>query len=179
MSDALYVPKPMLYAANPLDRTGNWRHSEDEIAAKLADPRSRFLPVWRLQPLLAGDEVKTPAWIDRAEIELLLPDAITVSLGLEGDIAHFAIDVSDLEEVTAKARFEARGTFGDLWSMHSQISTADSAILATARAMTDWHRRHGFCAVCGQPTALHRPASCAAAPTTPASPSISRAPIPW
>ncbi len=156
MSDALYVPKPMLYAANPLDRTGNWRHSEDEIAAKLADPRSRFLPVWRLQPLLAGDEVKTPAWIDRAEIESLLPDAITVSLGLEGDIAHFAIDVSDLEEVTAKARFEAHGTFGDLWSMHSQISMADSAILATARAMTDWHRRHGFCAVCGHPTALHQ-----------------------
>ena len=156
MSDPIYVPKPMLYTGNPLDRTGNWRQKDEEAAARLGDTRARFLPVWRLQPLVAGDELKSPAWVSRAEIESMLPEAITVALGMAGDVAHFAIDVSALEDAEAKTRFEAYGEFGDLWSMHSQIAAQDSAILATARAMTDWHRRHGFCAVCGQPTVLRQ-----------------------
>jgi NAD+ diphosphatase len=154
MSDAVYMPKPMAYVGNPLDRTGNWRQKDDEIAARLADPRTRFLPVWRLQPLVTSGEIKSPAWVGRTDIAPMLPGAIIVALGMASDIAHFAIDVSDLDEADARARFESHGAFGDLWSLHSHVAIGESAILATARAMTDWHRRHGFCAVCGQPTAL-------------------------
>src|SRR3546814_20172224 len=33
-----------------------------------------------------------------------------------------------------------------------QCAGPDAAVLAQARALTDWHDRHGYCANCGSPT---------------------------
>ncbi len=150
MPDSRYEPKPMAYAGNPLDRTGHWRHDEALVAARLADPGTRFLPVWRLQPLVAGDTVKHPGWVRRHELGALADEMQTVSLGLDRETAHFAIDVSALEEQEARGRFVDFGTFVELRSVHSEVPAGETAILATARSMTDWHRRHGFCANCGR-----------------------------
>jgi NAD+ diphosphatase len=38
--------------------------------------------------------------------------------------------------------------------MRGSLPEADLGILAQAKAMIDWHQRHGFCAACGAPTTL-------------------------
>lgn len=152
MSDTDYRPNPMAYVGNPLDRTGNLRLNEDWVHARLADPRTHFLPIWRLHPLVRGDETKSPAWVSLDVAKPFLKDSLTVILGMVGDIAHFALDVSSLEAEEAQTLFDGHGDFADLWTIHAHVPAGEAAILATARAMTDWHRRHGFCAVCGSPT---------------------------
>ncbi len=146
------VPKPMAYVGNPLDRTGNWRRDEALVAAKLADPATRFLPVWHLQTLVRGEQIKHPAWVRRQDLGPPGAEAAAVSLGLDGETAHFAIDVSNLDEREARERFAPFGTFAELRSVHAEVPAGETAILATARALTDWHRRHGFCAACGHPS---------------------------
>lgn len=154
MSDTIYSPNPMSYVGNPLDRTGNLRLNEDWVHARLADPRTHFLPIWRLQPLVRGGETKSAAWVSLDVAKQYLKDAVTVHLGQIGEVAHFSFDVSHLEPEEAQKRFAEHGDFADLWTIHAHVPPGPAAILATARALTDWHRRHGFCAVCGKPTLM-------------------------
>ena len=84
------------YVISALDRASAHRRDASWLARKLADPKSRLLPVWRGQNLLRDEETPTAALLARGEAESLLTDARDVALlGLMGDVAHFALDLSD------------------------------------------------------------------------------------
>ena len=70
-------------------------------------------------------------------------------LGLRDGAAHFAVDVSEDNEDLAEGD-ERR--FVDVRTAGTLLSAEDAGIAAQARAQVDWHARHGFCSVCGQPT---------------------------
>ena len=44
------------------------------------------------------------------------------------------------------------GEFVDLRQVGALLFAREGSILAYARGMTYWHRRHRFCGVCGAPT---------------------------
>jgi len=87
------------FAGNPLNRASEKRTDSNWIGSKRRDPSSLVLPMWRLQPFLLGLEKAHPP----IELGLLRPEIVDsladdqapcVFLGLDGDRALFALDVS-------------------------------------------------------------------------------------
>jgi len=140
------------FSGNPLNRLSEKRADAAWIAEKLRHPASLILPLWRLQPFLAtaGDAPKAGFLRPGLAESLAGPDAVCIFLGLEGERALFALDVSAAENpATALAGL---GEFHELRGAAALLPAKDLALLGQARAMIDWHQRHGFCAKCGAPT---------------------------
>ena len=142
------------FAGNPLDRASEKRTDADWIAARRRDPNSFILPMWRLQPFIIGSEKAPPP----AELGLLkpgladslaAPDAPCVFLGLEGDRAMFALDISAARDPVAEGPIAGLGHFRDARAAAATLPMKDTAIMGQAKAMIDWHNRHGFCPNCG------------------------------
>jgi len=139
------------FTGNPLDRLSEKRPDAAFIAGKL--PGARMLPLWRLQVLTTGEKLLDAAAIPQAVGDgLAAPDATRVFLGLDGEVALFALDVSHAEN--APAALKAHGEFRELRPAAPFLRRKDLAILSQAKALIDWHGRHGFCACCGTPTEI-------------------------
>jgi NAD+ diphosphatase len=146
------------FTGNPLNRASEKRTDADWIAAKRRDPGTLILPMWRLMPFLLGDEKNAgPAELGlfRPGLceSLAAPDAACVFLGLEGDRALFAIDISQAGDPAASGPLAGLGHFRDARMSAQLLPLKDAAIMGQAKAMIDWHQRHGFCARCGHATA--------------------------
>ena len=118
------------------------------VADRLTDATTCVLPVWRDLNLVAADPLYLSGDAARNVIERA--DEI-VLLGLRGETAFFAADVSSVDEVAA-AEMGAPGKFTDLRTCGSTFPLDDGSILAYAKGMLVWHRRHRFCGDCGHPT---------------------------
>ncbi|MDE2133134.1 MAG: NAD(+) diphosphatase [Alphaproteobacteria bacterium] len=138
------------FSANPLNRLSEKRADAAWIAERRRD--GAILPVWRLQPFLTGGKEAPAAGFLGAELvePLAAPAAPCVFLGMDGERACFALDISAAEDPAAP--LAGLGQFRDLRAAAALLPAKDLAILGQARAMIDWHRRHGFCAKCGAPT---------------------------
>lgn len=143
--------QPNFYAEVPLDRADRLRGDAERLAAVLMDPRSRVVPLWRSQHLIAA-EAKAVI-LARAELDGLLEVAgETIFLGLREETAYLAVDFSRLEEPAIGALTAGRGSFQDLRAVGPIMDRRDSALLAYARGLAHWHARHGYCGVCSAPT---------------------------
>ncbi len=147
------------FAGSPLNRASEKRTDSNWIEAKRRDPSSLILPMWRLKPFILGSEKAGPPielGLVRAEVveSLLSGDALCVFLGLDGDRAVFALDVSDAADSANVGPLAGLGYFRDARVAGSMVPIKDSAIIAQAKAMIDWHQRHGFCPKCGAPTKI-------------------------
>jgi NAD+ diphosphatase len=143
---------PYTFAA--LDRSADKRKNPAWLAARLADPTSRFTAVWRGRNLVeAAQGVPIPRFLagERASLALEIAEEI-VFLGLLDGCAIFALDLSPLEMAEAQDAVGEGGTFRDLREVGPEIAQADGALLAYARAIVFWHGRHRFCGACGAPT---------------------------
>ena len=139
--------RPHTFAGNPLNRAEYERRDADWLAARERDAGSRFLPLRQLDVLLEGEDPARLAWVsDDAAAGL---DGPRFLLGLRDDAAHFAVDASEDNEDLAEGD-ERR--FVDVRTAGTLLSAEDAGIAAQARAQVDWHARHRFCSVCGQPT---------------------------
>ena len=146
------------FSGNPLDRASEKRGDAAWLAAQRADPKSRVLPLWKLQPLLLGPQDATKETkLGFIEGELAsglgAADAVEVFLGLDGEGPCFARDISALADPLAAA-LASHGHFRDARSAALLLADNEIAILGQAKALIDWHKRHGFCAVCGAATML-------------------------
>jgi NAD+ diphosphatase len=132
------------FTGAPLDRADNLRRDEAAIQALRMDPTARFLILEELKPLMM-EGGKDLYWARRSEV----PRGTTIFLGLtpEGD-PRFAVD--------GKADDDIPGAATDARVAGTVLGDARAAIVAQARSMLDWHRRHGFCANCGAPTEIQK-----------------------
>ena len=140
------------YAANPLDRLTPKRRDEKWLAEHLESPDACFIPVWDSKQLFAEGSAPHPVLLARAEIGELLKTAETVVfLGWNEARTYFALDLPRSSSGFADnlARF---GQFHDLKKFGALLEPSQAALLAYARALTHWHRRHRFCGDCGGPT---------------------------
>jgi NAD+ diphosphatase len=143
-------PAPLLsYGGGRLDRAAAMRKDDAWIAERWNRADSLIVPLWRDLNLVVGHDAIIP---DRASAPAVAAaSGETVFLGLRGDVAIFAADLSDLDEAQATETAGA-GTFIDLRQVGQVMDAEAAALLAYARGMAHWHRHHRFCGACGQPT---------------------------
>src|SRR5579875_66377 len=156
----LFPEMPMIpFTGNPLDRAAEKRLDAAWLESKRRDPSSLVLPMWRLQPLLLGPQrsAAQPALgLLRPEIADAIagPDAPCIFLGLDGEQAVFALDVSQADDPGTAPPLSALGHFREARAAAQMVSAPDGAIIGQAKALLDWHQRHGFCPRCGAPTQM-------------------------
>ncbi len=146
----------MPFAGSRLDRASDCRADADWIKARLADPRSLILPLWKLQLLLTGNApaIRAGFFAPGLVEQLAGPDAACVFLGLDNDRAVFALDISAASEPDREGPLADLGRLSDLRAAAALLPPDEIGILAQAKALIDWHQRHGFCARCGTRTQI-------------------------
>lgn len=129
------------FTGNPLDRADHFRRDSNALAMARMHPAARFLVLDNLRPLLLPDGSDL-CWVRRSEVG----DGPTILLGLDRDGApHFAVDCpcGAIAAVPTDAR-----------ACGATLDRGRAGIVAQARSILDWHRRHRFCANCGDPTEM-------------------------
>lgn len=147
------MPDGLAFSGSPLDRASQKRTNREWVDAQLADPQSRFLPVWKLSALVKSGGEPSLAWARRdvCDLEGSRPPVL---LGIRDEVAHFAVDISATEKPEAELGVEGAAQFSDARALASQLPVGEAAIFAQARALVDWHATHGFCAKCGESTRI-------------------------
>ena len=146
-----------VFAGNPLDRADAMRRDAARIDAAFRDARSRVLPFANLNVLIdsAGGSARL-GWLRGDRASALDVDATPVFLGVRDGIAHFALDVSAIEDARHALELDEQLSFRDARAAAMSLDGAETGIVAQARAQVDWHRRHRFCSACGAPTTSGR-----------------------
>ncbi len=146
------MPKEIFYMGSGLDRADGLRDDPVWIDARLRDNRVRVLPVWKDRVLITHNSAPgmLPLTGDAGRSALEAAGEI-VLLGLKDGVGYFAADVSALSEADA-ATLAAGEDFTDLRQVAAAMERAEGSMLAYARGMLHWHRRHRFCGDCGHPT---------------------------
>jgi NAD+ diphosphatase len=144
--------KPMIvnfYATGEFDRCVERREDEIWLRAQLANPESRLHPIWQQKNFIVeAEQPRAVTLLAGSSAELLAQADTIVLLGVEDGQAHFAVDISRLEEGVI-GRF---GTPMDLRAVGAVLPQREGALLAYARGLAYWHQRHRYCGACGSAT---------------------------
>lgn len=138
------------YAGLQLDRWTERRRDAAWFEARLLDPATRLLAVWRTKNLVIEGDRPQAAFLNAAVLNGQTASA--VFLGELAGTPYFAVDFSALDEDALTPMVNGSGTFVDLRSIGALLDRQQGALLAYARGLCHWHSRHGFCGVCGAPT---------------------------
>jgi len=130
------LPDPF-FTGPGLNRADALRAHPDRIAALALHPEARLLAWDSGAPAL--DEDGRLRW---GAVEGNPP----LFLGLDREVPHFSSLPAGDVAIDSRAHFGLLG----------QLDVADAPIFAAALSLANWHRRHGFCSVCGQPTQPNR-----------------------
>jgi NAD+ diphosphatase len=140
------------FSAGGLDRATLLRPSDEWLAARLSDARTRIVPVWRSRNLLEGERVPRPVLFSPGELGRMGFDcAAAILLGTRGDVAYFAIDIIG-DEHALTSLIPVGASFRELRDVGPLLDADAGSMLAYARAITYWHHRHRHCGDCGAPT---------------------------
>ncbi len=140
----------------PLDRVAHLRRDDDWLTARLAHPETRFVVICEQQTVARNGASAGLITHDHPTISDLLDAGTPLALlGVpdhdpdEGP-AHFALDVSHLGAEALLDRSPG-GTMMDLREIVQIVPRPEAALVAYARGLMFWHRRHRFCGACGAP----------------------------
>lgn len=128
------MPPEVFFAGPGLDRADQLRGDPARLEALAAAAEARQLvwadglPALDGEGQLCWEEVRDPA----------------LFLGLDGTAPRFS--------PVGAGGGDLRAQFGAL----AHLSAAEAPLFAAATSLASWHRRHGFCATCGQPSAIVR-----------------------
>jgi NAD+ diphosphatase len=144
------MTRPIGYITNPLVRHSAER-DPDALAHAIQDPRAAMVLLAGDMPVLQAGEPGTG----------LLPLSILSRLPAHGEQVLLGL-LQDRPVVATLAAPEAAELFqddsvltvADLRSIavRGLVPAEELGLLAMAKSMLDWHRRHRFCANCGAPT---------------------------
>jgi len=143
-----------VYAGPYLERAGHMRSDPAWFDGALADERSRVVPVWNSRNLIAeGDPPAAAtlraAWLELKDIEPQRRNSNDlILLGHLNDSSVFAYEVEGIDPPASP-----NGTrYEDLRMVASMLPADEAGVLAYARAMVTWRRRHCYCGSCGAKT---------------------------
>ncbi|MGF6772364.1 NAD+ diphosphatase [Paraburkholderia sp. GAS199] len=143
------VSESIGFNLNPLNRHSDKRDDHAFIDRLHGSPAARFLVFDGDVPLLKrGSECD--AWFRADEAAAIGEPLQRIFLGEAADgSGRFALGLA-LNDVSPEAGHERI----DLRSIAQQglVAASELGILAEAKSMLDWHRRHSFCANCGSPS---------------------------
>lgn len=127
-----------------MDRADQLRTNPDRLA-EVMNWRARLLKLDALTPGLSPEGGLL--WSSLGELD---ENCEPLFLGLKDGKAHFA-ELPPRDGTARPVQYDPR-----LWQAIAHMPRDDLAIYGTARSLVDWHNRHGFCAVCGQPTKISK-----------------------
>ncbi|MFZ5719903.1 MAG: NAD(+) diphosphatase [Pseudomonadota bacterium] len=142
------------FAGNPLDRASDRRPDAAWLAGLLASSESLGVALWNGRPFV---EKTKDGGVQIAYLPARLAGELSggaerlLFLGLWRDTAVFAVDLEGSSD-PAQGPLQGLGEFLDLRQVAMRLPATDAGILATAKAMFEWRRRHQYCATCGQPS---------------------------
>ena len=148
--------KPHIFADNPLDRGDQQRRDSRWLESAAVDPDTRVLVMPELDVPLTDERQPALSWLSPNDVRWFGIEGELVFLGLMDGAPHFAVHVPASSGAAARLRNDASIRFVDARSAAPIVSGNESGIIAQARAQLDWHARHGYCSVCGEPTEMGR-----------------------
>jgi NAD+ diphosphatase len=135
-----------------LDRASAFRRDEAWMAERLSDLKTQFVPVWRDRNLVVRGADAKPATLGAEAAERLIEIASEIALlGIEGDTAYFAADLSH-HEPPHLAEILGDAEFADIRGSRNLLEDGSGAMLLQARGLMYWHRNNRYCAACGAST---------------------------
>lgn len=155
----------VMFGGSGLDRAAQLRSDSDRIGQMLRT--GGVLPLWRGKPLL---EVTTrqPVFLPADHAVFESSREAPVFLGLDEERPRFARDVSAFtpaSDTGTVGQFtdpsEQRhpdlpesNVFAELRANMAHLSPRAAELLASGKALLEWHRTHRFCAKCGSPSVI-------------------------
>jgi NAD+ diphosphatase len=121
------------FSGAALDRASAERRRPEWLAERRADSRARAV-------LMSERGI----WLDGSRLLLAAPSEEALFLGIADGMPLFAEDVSAAEP--------EEGRPAGLREAATELPADEAALAAYAGSLLAWHRRHRFCANCGQPT---------------------------
>ncbi len=152
------IAETVTFGGSALDRAAQLRRDPQALVTALE--RGRILPLWRGKPLMRGDQ---PGWLPPGH-PALAPAAPPVFLGLDDGIPRFAAELSAWtpaadQDSVPPAFFDPSVQhhpdlppdwgFAELRGVMTLLSPRAAELVATAKALLQWHASHRFCAACG------------------------------
>jgi len=144
------------FAGNPLDRASYRRGDAAWIGEQLAAPESLGVVIWNGKPLVEdaeGGGARIAYVSARMAGDLAGGPERLLFLGLWQGVAVFAVDLDGVAD-PADGPVQGLGRFEDLRMIAMTLPGTETGILATAKAMFEWRRKHRHCAACGQPSVV-------------------------
>ena len=154
------------FGGSGLDRAAHLRGEAEAILSLLHKPGAGVLAFWRGKPLLCTED-RAPAFLPPEHPVFALADEAPVFLGLDEEGARFARDISNWEpqevpdtlgaflDPSEQVHPDVDGAvFAELRANMMRLTPRGAELVATAKAIIGWHETHGFCARCGEKTAI-------------------------
>ncbi len=141
--------RPNVFAGPYVDRLDPPRRDPAALARVLAEPAARIVPVWRSRNLLRRAPVPAACLLpyDDQLRTTVGPDELILLGTFRGAVA-FAAEL----EGESPPPLAAEAEFVDLRLTGGALEHDEAGLLAYARAMVSWRRRHRYCGSCGAPT---------------------------
>jgi NAD+ diphosphatase len=138
-----------------MDRCEERRQDTAWLAARLRDPGTRIVPVWRQQSLVRMTDAAHA--VEIALQELLVPpaDDDLFFLGVDAD-GHACFALAFPETDVPSLPDTVDGEFAELKRVGAILDGHHAGLLAYARAIVYWHATHRFCGTCGARTEVRR-----------------------
>jgi NAD+ diphosphatase len=137
-----------VFAGPYLDRAAHLRSDETWFSNALKDQTSRVVAVWNSRNLVSEAAPRAAfLTLDKIPAEQRNLSSL-ILLGCADGINFFAYEFESIDP----PQFGSDTRFEDLRLVASLLPANDAGILAYARALVSWRRRHRFCGSCGYPT---------------------------
>jgi NAD+ diphosphatase len=142
------------FVTHVLDRAAHLRNNDDKLLALEGKSSSRAYVVHRDSLVVKRQGEDTRALLSIDEALQFGANPGTIFLGLRDGSALFGMGISApaVEKLVTRddvAVNELRGM-----AMSGAVPPDQLSAIAMAKSMVNWHQRHGFCANCGQRTAM-------------------------
>jgi NAD+ diphosphatase len=142
------------FVTNVLDRAAHLRTKDDRLMAMESDSRARAYVVHRDSLVVKKEGDGSRALLSVEEALKFGANPGTIFLGLRDGAALFGMGISQaaVEQLMNRddvAVNELRGM-----AMQGVVAPHELSAIAMAKSMVNWHQRHGYCANCGQRTAM-------------------------
>src|SRR5262249_31562312 len=136
------------YSSAEIDRASHERESDERMIELASSGEARFVLIDNEKNLVKPGGAPEAVFLHGMMGRPIANTADTQGfLGYVEGTPYFAVDVTG-KEVPLKEV----GEFVDLRQVGALLFAREGSILAYARGMTYWHRRHRYCGVCGATT---------------------------